>query len=82
MTQHTSTTGWLCKKHYPEAKDPRQPTINGPITIPMNRLNIWNLDTGGGYDGCLTVMDIDSKDFWQAPRTKELYPGEMNHYKK
>jgi len=78
---HTTTTGWNCKNHYPESKDPRQLTKNGPITVPMNRLNIWNIDTGGGYDGCLTVMDVDSKEYWQAPRSKELYPGEMRNYK-
>jgi serine/threonine protein phosphatase 1 len=79
---HTSTTAWNCKPHYPEYKHPKQPTLNGKITIPMNRRNVWNLDTGGGFDGKLTIMDIDSKEFWQADYTKNLYPNEMGHYKR
>jgi len=76
---HTATTGWNCKPHYPEYNDPNQPTKNGPITVPMNRLNVWNLDTGGGWGGKLTVMDVDSKQYWQADYSKNYYPGENGH---
>jgi serine/threonine protein phosphatase 1 len=79
---HTSTCNWNCKPHYPEFNDPNQPSKNGPITVPMKRCNVWNLDTGGGFNGRLTIMDVDSKDYWQAEPSMKLYPGEMSHYKK
>lgn len=47
-----------------------------PITIPINRCNVWNMDTGAGWSGKLTIMDIDSKEYWQSDLVKELYPNE------
>jgi len=45
-------------------------------TIPMNAANLWNLDTGAGFSGKLTIMDINTKEFWQSDYSKELYPKE------
>ncbi len=73
---HTSTGNWKCKRHYPEYHIPEQKAKNGIITVPMNRCNVWNLDTGGGFEGKLTIMDIDTKQFWQSDFVKELYPEE------
>lgn len=42
----------------------------------MNRCNVWNLDTGSGFSGKLTIMDIDTKEFWQSDFVRELYPNE------
>ena len=72
---HTATTSWMCKNHYPEADDIRQPNP-GPITIPMHRCNVWNMDTGGGWSGKLSIMDIDTKDYWQSDIVPDLYPEE------
>lgn len=44
--------------------------------VPMNACNVWNLDTGGGWHGKLTIMDIDTKEYWQSDTVKELYPEE------
>lgn len=68
---HTTTTLLNCKKHYPEAQFQE---VNKPIHVPMNRQNVWNLDTGGGWDGKLTCMDIDTKEYWQSDFVKDLYP--------
>jgi len=43
---------------------------------PMHKCNVWNLDTGGGRNGKLTIMDINSKEYWQSDLVKELYPNE------
>ena len=43
---------------------------------PMNAANIWNLDTGGGWGGKLTIMDINTKEYWQSDNVKELYKDE------
>jgi len=45
------------------------------MDTPMHAANIWNLDTGGGWFGFVTVMDVDTKEFWQSDSAKELYPN-------
>jgi serine/threonine protein phosphatase 1 len=42
--------------------------------LPENHRNLWNIDTGAGWDGKLTIMDVDTKEFWQSDLTPELYP--------
>jgi serine/threonine protein phosphatase 1 len=53
------------------------PTLYYNETIPMNGCNVWNIDTGAAFTGPLTIMDIDTKEFWQSDLVKDLYPGEM-----
>lgn len=43
---------------------------------PMNAANIWNLDTGCGFDGKLTIMNLDTHEYYQSNNVKELYPDE------
>ena len=40
---------------------------------PKKASNVWNLDTGGGYEGYLTIMDVDTKEYWQSDKVSELY---------
>ena len=42
----------------------------------MNVFNIWNIDTGAGFSGKLTILNVDSKEYWQSDFTKSLYPAE------
>lgn len=42
---------------------------------PRPVLEIWNLDQGAGWDGVLTLMDADTKEYWQSDPVTELYPG-------
>ena len=72
---HTTTGNWLVKPHLPEYQFEEQPK-EGRIVVPMNRCNVWNMDTGGGFEGRLTIMDIDTKEFWQSDDMKSLYPNE------
>lgn len=72
---HTSTINWNAKGNTRERHDERQ-VLNAPITIPMKRCNVWNMDTGGGFKGKLTIMDIDTKDFWQSDFLSDIYPEE------
>ena len=39
-----------------------------------SKLNIWNLDTGAGGRGRLTIMNIATKEYWQSDKTNDLYP--------
>ena len=42
------------------------PTLNWHSAEPMHIFNAWNLDTGAGTSGKLTIMDIDTKEYWQS----------------
>lgn len=33
---------------------------------PMNISNVWNIDTGSSQSGRLTIMDVDTKQYWQS----------------
>lgn len=43
--------------------------------LPINKYGIYLLDQGGGWNGKLTVMDIDTKEFWQSDFVPNLYPN-------
>ena len=43
--------------------------------LPENYHNLWNVDTGAGWHGKLTIMDIDTKEYWQSDYSKDLYPN-------
>lgn len=45
-------------------------------TIPVNKACVWNVDTGAAFKGKLTIMDVDTKEFWQSDSLPELYPTE------
>jgi len=45
-------------------------------TIPIQKACIWNIDTGAAFNGPLTVMDVDTKEFWQSEPLNELYFNE------
>lgn len=45
-------------------------------TIPIQMANVWNIDTGAAFEGSLTIMDVDSKEFWQSEPLPHLYPNE------
>jgi serine/threonine protein phosphatase 1 len=47
--------------------------LAAPDFKPINALGVYMLDQGGGWDGKLTVMDIDTKEYWQSDFTPELY---------
>jgi serine/threonine protein phosphatase 1 len=45
-------------------------------TTPVQKANIWNVDTGAAFKGPLTILDVDSKEFWQSEPLPSLYPNE------
>lgn len=44
--------------------------------LPEKFVNLWNLDSGAGWHGKLTLMDIDTEEYWQSDLVKDLYPDE------
>lgn len=52
------------------------PTINYGEFDPMHAGNVWNIDTGAGFNGKLTALDLRTKTFIQSDTVQYLYPGE------
>ncbi|MDP8299149.1 MAG: metallophosphoesterase [Candidatus Tantalella remota] len=45
------------------------------LDIPQKLCNVWCLDTGSGYSqGKLTIMNIDTEEYWQSDSVSYLYP--------
>lgn len=52
------------------------PTINFGPAVPLHACEVCMMDTGAGWPGgVLTVMDIDSGEFFQSEPVDRLYPG-------
>lgn len=48
---------------------------------PMKAANVWNLDTGaGGSKGKLTMMNVDTKEYYQSDIVGELYNKEKGRF--
>ena len=41
---------------------------------PIRACNVWAMDTGGGWSGKLSIMNIDSHEYWQSDLVPDLYP--------
>ncbi|MEO6733338.1 MAG: metallophosphoesterase [Ferruginibacter sp.] len=52
------------------------PTLQYDSFEPMNAVNVWNMDTGAGFHGRLSILDIHTKQFWQSDVIQNLYPEE------
>ncbi|SEM91180.1 serine/threonine protein phosphatase 1 [Chitinophaga rupis] len=50
------------------------PTTQIGTDKPSKALNIYNIDTGAGHSGRLTILDIATKQYWQSDPLPELYP--------
>jgi len=44
---------------------------------PIQMASVWNVDTGAAFTGPLTVMDVDTKRYWQSDPLPDLYPDEI-----
>lgn len=48
-------------------------TINWEIDQPIKAANVYNLDTGAGHGSRLTIMEVQTKKYWQSEPVKDLY---------
>lgn len=51
-------------------------SIIQPDLTPVHVSNLWNLDQGAGWEGKLTLMNVDTKEYFQSDLVKTLYPEE------
>lgn len=57
------------------------PTLHYNIEIPMQGCNVWDIDTGAGFYGKLSCIDIETKAFWQSDVVQTFYPNEKGRNK-
>jgi serine/threonine protein phosphatase 1 len=63
-------------KLYTEIYIGHTPTSRIGQTVPVNKACIWNVDTGAAFRGPLTILDINTKEYWQSDVLPTLYPNE------
>jgi serine/threonine protein phosphatase 1 len=68
-------------KLYNEIYIGHTPTLYYNVEIPMQGCNVWNVDTGAAFKGKLTIMNIETKEYWQSEPVWELYVGEVGRNK-
>lgn len=57
------------------------PVTRVGATIPLQKANVWNMDTGAAFMGTISILDVNTKDFWQSDSVWELYPEEKGRNK-
>lgn len=51
------------------------PTLNFGSKKPIHACDVWLMDTGAGWGGKLSMMDIKTKEIFRSKRADKLYPG-------
>jgi len=68
-------------KHYNEIYIGHTPTTHFNSDVPMQAVNVWNIDTGAAFKGKLSAIDIDTKTVFQSDPLPVLYPDEKGRNK-
>lgn len=69
LKQYAKGVEWETVTSFSEIFIGHTSTTQLGIQKPLNIFNIWNMDTGAGMTGRLTIMDADTKEFWQSDLT-------------
>jgi len=62
--------------HYKEVFIGHTPLSKTQVVKPQKAANVWNVDTGAAFKGGLTILDVETKEFWQSDPVHTFYPGE------
>lgn len=49
---------------------------------PVKACNVWLMDTGAGWDGVLTIMNIETNEYFTSDPVPQLYPKAKGRSKK
>ena len=63
-------------KNYSEIFIGHTPVSKKEFTPPKRAANVWNIDTGAAFKGAVSILDVQTKQFWQSDAVESLYPGE------
>ncbi|MDO8604023.1 MAG: metallophosphoesterase [bacterium] len=80
---------WYESEHYSSAGDPvfvtefdtvfvGHTSIWKTSQVPLKSGNVWFLDSGGGWEGKLSLMNVDTEEVFQSDLLEELYPKGHN----
>jgi serine/threonine protein phosphatase 1 len=58
------------------------PTTNYGVDTPIQAVNVFDVDTGAAFNGKLSIVDVDTKEYWQSDQVTTLYPNEKGRNKK
>lgn len=68
--------------HYKNVYIGHTPVTRLGKTVPVKAATVWNIDTGAAFKGPLTIMDVDTEEYWQSDPVYTLYPNEHGRNKK
>lgn len=57
------------------------PTLYYDSDQPMQGCNVWNMDTGAAFYGRLSIINVETKQYWQSDLLPDLYPHEKGRNK-
>lgn len=57
------------------------PTSKVNSEIPLNKMNVWNIDTGAAFKGKLSAIEINTKIVYQTEPVYLLHPNEIGRNK-
>lgn len=60
-------------KLYHEIYIGHTPTTHIGDAIPVNKACVWNIDSGAAFKGKITILDINTKEYWQSECLNQLY---------
>ncbi len=63
--------------HFDEIYIGHTPVTQLGHTTPLQALTVWNCDTGAGFKGPLSMLEINSKTLIQSAPVYQLYPDEI-----
>ena len=86
LDERIEKSSWFYPKRfklYDEIYIGHTPVTRISETVPIKKASVWNVDTGAAFNGPLSILDVDSKEFWQSEPVFSLYPTEKgrNEYK-
>lgn len=64
-------------QHFKEIYIGHTPVTRINETKPVNKANLWNVDTGAAFKGKISAIDVKTKKIYQSDPVFELYPHEQ-----
>jgi serine/threonine protein phosphatase 1 len=71
--KYSDAAGVFMKTVFREVYIGHTPTTKLGSDKPRRAVNITNLDTGAGHTGRLTIMNLETKAYWQSDPVTQLY---------
>lgn len=62
--------------HFKEIFIGHTPVNSLGTSLPHQAMNVWNIDTGAGFKGKLSMLEINTKEVFQSDEVWTLYPNE------